>query len=445
MRPEGQSVRNKWLFKILIGGLFLFPLLSLINFGCIHSPGSTGYRTFWHNKAFLKRKVMITAEQGPAQSLINEDSKRNTSEFHFDPHGNDTLVMIHIQKTGGREFRQYLVTVKRGSEYLCNISSAMKEIVEAKKRIPRTTARWKTVSCPRYPNKNQSEQWLISEKTMGWICGVHPSYTEYHNCLPKLNSIKFNKLRKLHYAVFLRHPILRYISEYLHFHRNATWAARHKCKGKLVPLEDMPPCYPGFYDSVPWPNLNLSSFLSCESNWANNRQTLMLADMEATNCFDKKSIGKEEWERKLLESAKKNLESFVFFGITEYMDESLRMFENYFNMTFPSRLPTRNLGDLISAPMMLGLLRNPAHLTAIHKVNSLDVALYEHALKLFEGRARRMGIKINKNFVEKDVRILSTNSHPLEYKKGELFLFIFILILLTTSLILVYQVFMFIV
>ena len=422
-------MRNGWLYKILIAGLIIFLILSFINFGCIDSPGATGCRILCYDDDHLKRKVMISMEQGPDEGQMNENSGRTNSKFHFDPHGNDSLVMIHIQKTGGREFRQYLVTVKRGSKYLCNISREMKKIVEAKKLIPATTTRWKTVSCPRYSGKFQKEQWLISEKTMGWICGVHPSYTEYRNCLPQLKLAKYNKNRNLHYAVFLRHPILRYISEYLHFHRNATWAARHYCKGKLVPLEDVPPCYPGFYDNLPWPNLTLSKFLSCESNWANNRQTLMLADIEEVNCFDRKSISKEERDQRLLESAKKNLESFAFFGITEYMDESLRMFEDHFNMKFPSRLPTRNLSDLYFGSMVLTLLQNPAYVEEIRQVNSLDMALYKHALKLFNERARRMGIMINMNLVEEEVSFLSTNPQPLDKDMMELCFFaIFMLI-----------------
>ena len=426
MCPDGKSLKKKWLFKVIVVGLFLLTLFLVVYFGRVQYPRASPYRPLQYGglNDFLKGKIII-----PVEDQSDGGSASISPEFHFDPHGNDTLVLVHIQKTGGTEFLRYLVTVKRGSEYLCNISSIVKRSIEKKRNIPRQakprvrnrrgkkSKKREIVSCPRYPSKDQGEQWLISEKTMSWICGPHPSYTEYRRCLPQLDLKRFNKKRKLHYAVLLRHPVLRYISEYLHVQRNATWAARHYCKGKLVPLEDMPPCYPGFYNKVPWPNLTLSSFLSCESNWANNRQTLMLADIEAVNCFDKKSIGKEKREQKLLQTAKKNMESFAFFGITEYMDESCRMFENHFNMKFPMKPPKRNLSDLHSGPMLPTLWKNPAFLRAIRQVNHLDMALYEHALKLFDERARTMGIKINRNRVEEEVAILTTN--PLLLVKGK--------------------------
>ena len=196
----------------------------------------------------------------------------------FGPHGNDTLVMIHIQKTGGTKFLDRLVNVTRNGKYLC-------EKVHRKHYF-------KVNFCPRDPLLPNREQWLISERTIVWTCGVHASYTEFQSCFPNL-SPKFNTNRILHYGVFLRHPVLRYISEYLHVGLGGTLLSMHICRGRPVSLLEMPPCYPSYYDNKPWPNLTMSSFISCESNWANNRQTMKLANLEAVGCFDKKYLTKK--------------------------------------------------------------------------------------------------------------------------------------------------------
>lgn len=421
MRPDGNSLSQRCLFKIILVTLFLTVLFSILYFSAIQPPLQTirrpnGYRSPGDNPSL--------------QRPFHYGSQKAT--YSFDPHGNDTLVLIHIQKTGGTEFLRYLVTVKRNSHYLCNVSSKVKRSVEDSIHLRRQAGKLRTdkagkkggkkreiVNCPRNRSEVQGDQWLISEKTMRWVCGPHPSYTEYRSCLQELDSKRFNRSKNLQYAVLLRHPVLRYISEYLHVQRNATWASRHKCKGKYVPLRDMPPCYTGFYIKVPWPNLTLSKFLSCDSNWANNRQTLMLADLEVVDCFNKKSLTKEKREKMLLESAIKNLESFTFFGITEYMTESCRMFERRFGVEFPLWPEKRNLSDLHSTPMLPALWKNPTFLNKIREVNNLDMILYEHALKLFGERAGAMGMEINKNLVEEEIGFLKPNRQKVlaKYRK----------------------------
>jgi len=408
-------MKQKCFLKYVLVSLTLFVFLTFVYFGCFRPPIPARARPSW----------TPLEDEGAEHTSVNQMIKSKGKNSRFDPHGNDTLVLIHIQKTGGTEFLRYLVTVKKGSEYLCNISTKMKRSIEEgylvrELRVSKKgkKGKRKTVYCPRDPNKVvKGEQWLVSEKTMTWICGPHPSYTEYRSCLQthKLNS--FNIRRNVRYAVLLRHPVLRYVSEYLHVQRNATWASRHLCKGAYVPFKDMPPCYPGFYSRVPWPKLTLSKFLSCESNWANNRQTLMLADLEAVDCFNKHSFSKREREQRLLETAKKNLESFAFFGITEYMSESSRMFEKLFSVRFPVLPSTRNLTDLHSSPMLPNLWKNPAFMSAIQEVNSLDMALYEHALKIFEQRAQALGITINKNRVEEEIKQLTEQSMNIVKKK----------------------------
>ena len=347
-----------------------------------------------------------------------------TSKFpiaDFDPYGNDTLVVIHIQKTGGSEFMRHLVNVTRNGVHLCKGLDKARSM-RLKQKLPRLGKlkrnKQKTINlCPRDPLEPNKEQWLISERTMGWICGVHASYTEFQSCLPKLTNPKFNWKRKLHYAVFLRHPVLRYISEFLHVQRNATWASRHVCHGKYVSLLDMPPCYPEYYNKKPWPNLTLSGFIFCKSNWANNRQTVMLANLESVGCFDRNYLDKEERERIILETAKKNLESFSFFGLTEYMNESCDLFERQFGVKFPNRPMMRNLSVIHSGPMLTDLWNHTTIFNAILSVNSMDMELYKFALDLFSERAKEAHIVVNKDQVKDELNLLQLNPVPFKRKK----------------------------
>lgn len=346
--------------------------------------------------------------------------------LNFDPHGNDTLLVIHTQKTGGSEFLRHLITLKKDGEYLCQLPSELRETLD--KRLPvhskhmirsgsdhqlskRRKNDHQTISCPRDPSKPAGEQWLIAEKTMRWICGPHASLTEYTNCLPTLTNprISTGRHRRMHHAVILRHPVLRYLSEYFHVQRNATWSWRRKCGGRAVSDREMPPCYPGFYQGKPWTNLTLSKYVSCESNWANNRQTMMLADLESVHCFNRSAMSREERDRQLLESAKSNLRSFSFFGLTEYMSESCLLFERTFGMTFTLRPITKNLTDLHSGPILADLWNDSALFPAIERANHLDVQLYDYALGLFAERAGRAGIGINRGLVEQEVRNLRSN------------------------------------
>lgn len=363
-----------------------------------------------------------TSSQSPALGAL----------LDFDPHGNDTLVVIHTQKTGGSQFINHLITVKKHGKYLCILSPRVRSGIEERKKVPRgKSARVKkkaiagrkakravqrtvrTVTpCPRDPLDPDGEQWLIAEKTVRWVCGLHASYTEFRHCLPSLDNGQIGKRRRMLYAIFLRHPVLRYLSEYFHVQRNATWVSPHShmCGEKPVSELDMPPCYPGYYSKKPWVNVTLSAYLSCESNWGNNRQTMMLADLESVNCFSKSSgMSRAKREEILLETAKKNLKGFSFFGLTEYMSESCQLFEETFGVKFAVQPPPRNMSSLHSAPMLSDLWNNTELYNRVLEVNHLDVQLYEFALELFTERARSMGISVNKGLVEQEVEILRTN------------------------------------
>ena len=362
------------------------------------------------------------------QALEDEDNQASqlisgahpSKKFVFDPHGNDTLVVIHIQKTGGSEFLRNLMHITRNGQHLCKVNGTLNRVDQLRKELQKKRKEkiWLTTACPRDPLQPSGEQWLISERTVRWICGVHASYTEFQYCLSTLASNQLNSNSNIHYMTFLRHPVLRYISEFLHVQRNASWSkAMNICHGQPVSPLDMPPCYPGYYDKKPWTNLTLSSFISCESNWANNRQTLMVADLEAIRCFKKGVLSREERDKIILKSAMKNLESFSFFGLTEYMNESCSLFENHFGVELPVRPSVRNLASLHSGPM-LPHLWNHTLFNSILRVNNLDVKLYNFALSLFSKRAKEIGVEVNKERVEQEIKMLQINPQSIKIGKG---------------------------
>lgn len=122
---------------------------------------------------------------------------------------------------------------------------------------------------------------------------------------------------------------------------------------------------------------DLNEFISCPFNSAINRQTRMLSTIHP-RCS---SIQID------LESAKENLRSMEFFGLTEYLSLSQRLFERtsycqiYRICSFQSYLEQDMQANQTST-----YLRE--HLTSIdlkrlRDMNSDDVLLYDYAKELF--------------------------------------------------------------
>ena len=61
---------------------------------------------------------------------------------------------------------------------------------------------------------------------------------------------------------------------------------------------------------------------------------MMLANLEEVGCYNKSCYAKKEREARMLASAKRNLEEFAFFGITEYLEESGILFEKRLGLQF---------------------------------------------------------------------------------------------------------------
>jgi heparan sulfate 6-O-sulfotransferase HS6ST1 len=308
------------------------------------------------------------------------------SENRFDINSNDVIVFLHIQKTAGTSFEKFLVKYLNISRpCVCNVG---------KKRC----------TCLR-PN-SRKESWLFSRYSTGWACGLHADYTELSasGCVDRVLDKKEGKhqKRRYFYTSFLREPITRFISEYRHVERGATWlASRHVCNGKPPTPEQLPMC---FDPEVGWDGVLMEEFLSCPYNLAFNRQTRMLADLTLINCYDTSTMNSTMRDKIMLESAKNNLRNLAFFGIKEKMEESQLIFEKTFQMTFTRELAEWNKSKSHDTPL------TETEMKVIREKNHLDIQLYEFAVKLFNKRLEL----IKSNSESKELR-----PKPIVYFKSE--------------------------
>ncbi|KAG5853055.1 hypothetical protein ANANG_G00069050 [Anguilla anguilla] len=279
----------------------------------------------------------------------------------FNIKGDDVIVFLHIQKTGGTTFGRHLVRNIQ-LERPCECHAGQKKC-----------------TCYR-PGKR--ETWLFSRFSTGWSCGLHADWTELTSCVPSLMDtreppkIQNAARRNYYYITILRDPVWRYLSEWRHVQRGATWkASLHVCDGHAPTLAELPSCYPG----DDWSGCTLEDFMDCPYNLANNRQTRMLADLSLVGCYNLTAMSEPERGAALLESAKRNLRGMAFFGLTEYQRKTQYLFERTFRLAFIAPFTQLN-GTRASAA---GAEAGPETQRRIRRLNRWDVELYEYARDLF--------------------------------------------------------------
>lgn len=158
---------------------------------------------------------------------------------------------------------------------------------------------------------------------------VHVSFSILYDRMFNQSNIVISS--RYHYVSILRDPVSRYLSEWKHVRRGATWkTARLYCNGRQATLKEVPFCY----ESENWQGVTLNEFLKCPFNLANNRQTRMLANLSKVNCYNSTGMSEEERNAMMLESAKENLRNLSFFGLTEYQVETQKLFEHVFHIQF---------------------------------------------------------------------------------------------------------------
>nr|XP_035144966.2 heparan-sulfate 6-O-sulfotransferase 2 isoform X2 [Callithrix jacchus] len=311
----------------------------------------------------------------------------------FDIKGDDLIVFLHIQKTGGTTFGRHLVrNIQLEQPCECRVGQ-------------------KKCTCHR-PGKR--ETWLFSRFSTGWSCGLHADWTELTSCVPSVvdgkrdsrlrpsskdklgspntnagaNSPSSTKARNtsksgknFHYITILRDPVSRYLSEWRHVQRGATWkASLHVCDGRPPTSEELPSCYTG----DDWSGCPLKEFMDCPYNLANNRQVRMLSDLTLVGCYNLSVMPEKQRNKVLLESAKSNLKRMAFFGLTEFQRKTQYLFEKTFNMNFISPFTQYNTTRASSVEI------NEEIQKRIEGLNFLDMELYSYAKDLFLQRYQFM-------------------------------------------------------
>ncbi|KAG7168528.1 heparan-sulfate 6-O-sulfotransferase 2-like [Homarus americanus] len=288
-------------------------------------------------------------------------------DFQFDIEDHDVIVFLHIQKTGGTTFGKHLVS---------DLDLARR--CECHRRVK------KRCTCLR-PGPNSDEMWLFSRHSTGWKCGLHADWTELTSCVDDMmDKIEDHEIkRRYFYITFLRNPVHRYLSEFRHVRRGATWKnTKLLCQGRHATKEEVPMCY----ETKTWENVTLEEFMECDSNLAINRQTRMLADLSLVGCYNKSMMQPEEREKAMLLSAKNNLKKMAFFGLTEFQEISQYLFEETFNLKFRVRFDQHNqtISDMALQDIDLATRRR------VEEINSIDIQLYEYAKMLLQQRFKKL-------------------------------------------------------
>lgn len=309
MEPAGWRIRNVSLFCLFLA------VAGIIGFGyfcdskvCALTRKNGPYSTTDIIQPQISKEALVPNIFNPGLSyeeVLHDD-------FQFDMNAHDVMVYLHIQKTGGTSFGKHLV---RDLDL---------------KRPCTCQRRKKRCYCFR-PHRN--ENWLFSRYSTGWKCGLHADWTELTGCVDQeldRNEGETAK-RRYFYITLLREPKSRFLSEWRHVQRGATWKnARHWCLGKEATVEELPACYKG----DDWRGVTLEEFTSCSNNLAINRQTRMISDLALIGCYNKSTMLPTERNRVMLASAKRNLAAMSYFGLTEYQKISQYIFEETFNLRF---------------------------------------------------------------------------------------------------------------
>lgn len=372
------SGRKKRLFmKALLGACVLATVLFLLSLGylCPQDVCILGRRARGLGGAVASPGWDAGVGGGPlsflSQPLPSERLSKLSfddmlqDDFEFDMKGSDVMVFLHIQKTGGTVFGRHLVR-DLDLEQPC-------ECRQDRKR------------CRCLRPDSRAKLWLFSRYSTGWKCGLHADWTELTGCVDNAmdRTEKTTAKRRYFYVTLLREPVARFLSEFRHVQRGATWkSSRHWCGGRGPTPQELPPCFNG----SDWRDVTFQEFVSCPWNLAANRQTRMLADLTLVGCYNRSAFPPHERDLLMLASARENLRRMAFFGLTEQQRQSQRLFEGTFRLRFLR--PFEQVNETRSSQAANRV--TPAELEAVRRLNHLDVQLYEYARKLMEDRLRRL-------------------------------------------------------
>ena len=124
-----------------------------------------------YNCGSTLRNLVVTAPH----DTTREFSSKNVTFDIAGKQWKDVIVLVHIQKTGGSNFGRHLkANLMLEKPCVCQRGS-------------------KVCNCSRLGS--EKEQWLFSEHSVGWACGLHADWTEMINCVPSMLD-KFENARQ---------------------------------------------------------------------------------------------------------------------------------------------------------------------------------------------------------------------------------------------------------
>jgi len=346
--------------RILVG---IGILIVLLNLAAIDVTRVYDYSSFTQ---LSQETDFDYGDMYPLKPVIDRAEKENT----FNSSGLDTLVFVHIQKTGGSTLERRFV--ENIDHHTCD------KVRKHKKR-----------NCPRplvHSNVNREAiqpvhpgTWIFSRFSTGWECGLHADWVELRDCVaPRMNELYGEKRRKLIYITNLRSPVQRFLSEWKHVQRGATWKTSTLRCANHEHTELTTHCFAGRDN---WANVSLSAFLACDHNLAFNRQTRMLADLTQIGCYANIfNLTDTHLDRVMLDSAKGNLSRMRWFGLVEFQQASQYLFEGAFEpLHFIAPFSRWNSTNGENELRQL----KPEILALIKRRNHLDIELYKYARDLF--------------------------------------------------------------
>ncbi|XP_067658328.1 heparan-sulfate 6-O-sulfotransferase 3-B-like [Haliotis asinina] len=288
-----------------------------------------------------------------------EDLIRN---FNLSANGSDVILFLRIQKTGSTTFAKHI-------EKDLNVSLWC----HCKNNKCGCVRKWKSN--------------VLFERTSNeWPCAVHADWTYLHECAETaMNKRHGRTIKQRHlYMTMVRDPLRRFVSEWQHVRRGATWLnVRYTCNGHAATNEELPRCF-----TRNWINVSLQDFIGCFTNLGINRQTRMLADLRKVGCYNSSASGLtyEERHYRMLASAKENIRGMAFFGLTAYQELSQILFEHTFNLNFVTKFEDVPANKTWSGKANL----SNANRDEILHINRFDVMLYQYAKDLFFQRLQML-------------------------------------------------------
>ncbi|XP_071111765.1 heparan-sulfate 6-O-sulfotransferase 3-B-like [Haliotis cracherodii] len=295
-------------------------------------------------------------------NFLNQDLIRS---FNVSVNGSDVIVLLRIQKTGSTTFAGHMQKHFNVSPW-CHCNTLLSRECDCYRK-------WKS-------------NVLFKRTNHDWPCGVHADWTYLHECVERtMNKRQGHEIKQRHlYITMVRDPLRRFVSEWEHVVRGATWkGASLICNGYAATEAELPPCF-----HKDWRHVTLHDFMGCSSNLGINRQTRMLANLSIVGCYNTSTSGLTYDERHylMLASAKENLRNMAFFGLTGHQNLSQILFEKTFNLNFITKFEDTPPSKTWSGRVNLSNVQRDK----ILHLNRFDVMLYQYARDLFFQRLQML-------------------------------------------------------